>query len=145
MPLEYLTEDRLLADMLFAYGTLGPADLEIAARDGWAADAVRGRLFHLGPYPALIDLDREDARWVEGFVRPVTERELIERLDPYEGVNEGLYQRAATISRGGRRVWVYVYARPIPPGARELFRAWHERDSATTDFGERPGSGERNF
>lgn len=129
-------------DLLFAYGTLGPIDPRNAARDGWAADAVRGRLFDLGPYPGLIDLDHVDARWVEGFVRPVTERELIERLDPYEGLHEGLYQRRAAISRGGRRVWVYVYARPIPTGGRELFRPWHERNPSTTDFGERAGSGE---
>jgi gamma-glutamylcyclotransferase (GGCT)/AIG2-like uncharacterized protein YtfP len=42
--------------LLFAYGTLMPADPVAAARQGWRRDAVRGRLYDLGPYPALIDL-----------------------------------------------------------------------------------------
>src|SRR4051812_6485646 len=37
--------------LLFAYGTLAPGGPEEAALDGWTADAVRGRLFDLGPYP----------------------------------------------------------------------------------------------
>ena len=46
-----------MSSRLFAYGTLMPADAAAVARQGWTADAVRGRLFDLGPYPGLIDLD----------------------------------------------------------------------------------------
>src|SRR3982751_6575994 len=77
--------------LLFAYGTLAPDGPRRAALGGWVADAVRGRLFDLGPYPALIDPDAPGAGWIEGFVRPVDPDELSGRLDPYEGVYEGLY------------------------------------------------------
>jgi hypothetical protein len=45
-----------VTSLLFAYGTLMPADPVAAARQGWRRDAVRGRLYDLGPYLALIDL-----------------------------------------------------------------------------------------
>lgn len=107
-------------DLLFAYGTLAPASAEDAARDGWLPDALRGRLFDLGPYPAVVDLDGPNAYWVEGYARYTDLGELRGPLDTYEGVGEGLYRRVPATTRAGRRVWVYVYARPLPPGAREL-------------------------
>ncbi len=112
---------------LFAYGTLGPADATAATRDGWSADAVRGRLFDLGPYPALIDLDDPEADWVSGHVRQTDERELVERLDPYEGVDEGLFERRETFTRSGRRVWVYVYLPCLPQWARRPLTQWSGR------------------
>jgi gamma-glutamylcyclotransferase (GGCT)/AIG2-like uncharacterized protein YtfP len=111
-------------DLLFAYGTLGPRNARDSALGGWVPDAVRGRLFDLGPYPALVDLDAPDAGWVEGDVRPVSRRELVERLDPYEGVPEGLYRRASTITRAGRHVWVYVYLSSPPQYARGPLSRW---------------------
>ncbi len=110
--------------LLFAYGTLAPEGPHAAARDGWVADAVRGRLFDLGPYPALVGCEDPDAGWVEGYVRTVTPGELVERLDPYEGVDEGLYRRVPAITRAGRRVWVYIYERPIPREARGPLTRW---------------------
>ena len=110
--------------LLFAYGTLAPADLDAALRHGWSADRVRGRLFDLGDYPALVDTDDPEAGWVEGFVRPVDVGELVERLDPYEGVNEGLYRRVATTTERGRHVWVYVYAQPLPRDAQGPMERW---------------------
>jgi hypothetical protein len=56
---------------LFAYGTLMLSDLSTLAREGWSADAVRGRLHDLGPYRGLIDLDVAGAGWVEG-TQPVS-------------------------------------------------------------------------
>ncbi len=109
---------------LFAYGTLAPDGPAAAARGGWVADAVRGRLFDLGPYPALVDCEDPSAGWVEGFARDVSEDELLQRLDPYEGVGEGLYRRVAATTRAGRRVWVYVYARPVPEEARGPLTRW---------------------
>jgi gamma-glutamylcyclotransferase (GGCT)/AIG2-like uncharacterized protein YtfP len=114
----------MMPTLLFAYGTLAPEGPEQASRDGWEADAVRGRLFDLGPYPALVDQGDPDGGWVEGYVRPVDPAELIEHLDPYEGVDEGLYRRVAAETRGGRRAWVYVYARPLPPTARGPLSRW---------------------
>lgn len=109
---------------LFAYGTLMRANPEEAAREGWLADAVRGRLYDLGPYPALIDLDDPGVGWVEGFVRPVTLRELVERLDPWEEVDRGLYRREETTTRSGCRVWVYVYEGTWPTTARGPLDRW---------------------
>jgi gamma-glutamylcyclotransferase (GGCT)/AIG2-like uncharacterized protein YtfP len=113
-----------MPELLFAYGTLGPPGSEAVAQGGWIADAVRGRLFDLGPYPALVDADDPDADWVEGHVRPVAPRELSEFLDPYEGVDEGLFRRDEVTTRAGRRVWVYVFARPVPPTARGPLVRW---------------------
>ena len=110
--------------LLFAYGTLVPRDVGLRDAEGWIGDAVRGRLFDLGPYPGLIDLDDPGAVWVEGYVRPVLAEELRDRLDPYEAVAEGLYRREAATARSGRRVWIYVYARPIPPDAVGPIERW---------------------
>jgi indolepyruvate decarboxylase len=119
-----------MSHRIFAYGTLMPADPEAAEHPGWQRDAVRGRLFDLGPYPALVDLDDPSAGWVEGFVRPVEVNELESRLDPWEGVAEGLYRRVETTTRASCRVWVYVYNRPLPPGARGPFARWEGRRRA---------------
>ena len=111
-------------ELLFAYGTISPRNPAEAARGDWTADAVRGRLFDLGPYPALVDCECPDAGWVEGYVRAVDRAELTERLDPYEGVDEGLYRRSISTTRAGRLVWLYVYARPIPTHARGPLSRW---------------------
>ncbi len=111
--------------LLFAYGTLVPRDPLERARLNWQPDAVRGRLYDLGPYPGLLDLNAEGAPWVEGFCRPVEHDELIHRLDPYEAVAEGLYRRERTPTREGRTVWVYVYNRPLPQAARGPIDSWH--------------------
>lgn len=106
---------------LFAYGTLGP---RFEPRDDWRADAVRGRLFDLGPYPVLVDWDDPEAPWVEGHVRPVTCEELEGRLDAYEGVAEGLFRREAATTRAGRVAWVYVFARDVPQYAKGPLPRW---------------------
>src|SRR5271168_2874111 len=103
-----------------------PADPEKAARRGWRPDAVRGRLYDLGPYPALIDLDDPTADWVEGFAGPVEPAEL-ERHDRWEDVESGLYRRALTTTRNNEVAWVYTYARPLPADARGPLTRWQKR------------------
>lgn len=110
--------------LLFAYGTLGPSDSRSVVRDGWDSDAVRGRLFDLGAYPALVDWDDPRAGWVEGHVREVDPIELQQRLDPYEGVSEGLFRRLVLRTRSGRVVWVYVYPHPVPGTAVGPLPRW---------------------
>jgi len=112
---------RQAPELLFAYGTLGPVGPD---RAGWVADAVRGRLFDLGPYPALVDWDDPTSPWVDGYVRSVDQVELLERLDPYEGVDEGYYMRVAVRTRHRRWAWVYTYPHPLPPGARGPLARW---------------------
>jgi indolepyruvate decarboxylase len=116
--------------LLFAYGTLMPRDRDSAERGGWRPDAVRGRLFDLGPYPALIDLDDPKAGWVEGFVRPVDLEELETRLDPWEEVDRGVFRRIQTVTRGSCLAWVYVYGRPLPLQARGPVDRWDGRRRA---------------
>ncbi len=123
-----MTGPSSTARLLFAYGTLIPHDPTSLHREGWSPDAVRGRLYDLGPYPGLVDLDDPGASWVEGYVRPVTDGELVDRLDPYEGVEEGLYRRDMTITRAGRPAWIYTYARPLPATARGPIGRWRGND-----------------
>jgi len=111
--------------LLFAYGTLAPETPDVASQEGWMADAVRGRLYDLGPYPALVDHDDQDAGWVEGYIRPVSLDQLTGSLDSYEGVGDGLYRRVEATTREGRQVWVYVYARPVPPSAIGPLPRWN--------------------
>ncbi len=111
--------------LLFTYGTLAPENPDVAKEEGWVADAVRGRLYDLGPYPALVDHEDTEADWVEGYVRTVSWDQLVGSLDSYEGVNEGLYRRVATTTREGRQVWLYVYARPLPPSALGPLSRWN--------------------
>ena len=106
---------------LFAYGTLMPCGPESAARQGWEPDAVRGRLFDLGPYPGLIDIGDPMAGWVEGFVRRGLSPELLRQLDAYEG---SLYQRVRTTTRRHCVVWVYVYNGPLPRDAGGPLTRW---------------------
>jgi gamma-glutamylcyclotransferase (GGCT)/AIG2-like uncharacterized protein YtfP len=113
-----------MAALLFAYGTLMPGDHEAVARGGWSPDAVRGRLYDLGPYPALVGLDEPAAGWVEGYVRPVEQEELDGPLDRWEDVRGGVYVRCLTTTRNHRRAWVYVYNRPLPPQARGPLPRW---------------------
>lgn len=109
--------------LLFAYGTLMPRDAATALERGWSVDAVRGRLYDLGPYPALVDLDDQSAGWVEGYVRSVQAAEL-ETFDRWEAVDEGMYRRVLTRTRDGRHVWVYVYGLTLPPESRGPFVRW---------------------
>ncbi len=109
---------------LFAYGTLMPRDPESAAEQGWEPDAVRGRLFDLGPYPALVDVGDPAAGWVEGYVRSGVSTEMMRQLDAYEETDSGLYRRVGTMSRSGNAVWVYVYSGPLPREARGPLDRW---------------------
>jgi indolepyruvate decarboxylase len=111
--------------LLFVYGTLAPLDEESANREGWLADAVRGRLYDLGPYPALVGHENPTADWVRGYVRTVTWEQLTGIIDSYEGVAEGLFRRVETTSRDGRVVWVYVFAQPVPPTALGPLTRWN--------------------
>jgi gamma-glutamylcyclotransferase (GGCT)/AIG2-like uncharacterized protein YtfP len=111
--------------LFFAYGTLAPLDAEMAIAEGWEADAVRGRLYDLGPYPALVDLADQNANWVEGYVRSVTWELLTERLDPYEGVDTGPYRRVSATTRAGKEVWLYVYGQVLPTTAIGPTAKWN--------------------
>ena len=105
-------EPTRFPEFLFVYGTLGPRNSDDVQRYGFVADCVRGHLYDLGPYPALIDHLDPSAPWVEGHVRPVTEVELRTILDPFEGVHEGLFKRVISQTKQGLWVWLYLFSRP---------------------------------
>jgi gamma-glutamylcyclotransferase (GGCT)/AIG2-like uncharacterized protein YtfP len=113
-----------MTNLLFAYGTLVPRQGTRLVREGWVADAVRGRLYDLGAYPGLVDVDDPSAGWVLGYVRPVTPDELEGPLDRYEEVGRGLFRRIRTTTRDNRSVWIYLYSRPVPPEARGPLDRW---------------------
>lgn len=121
---------------LFVYGTLGPP-YDPAPR-GWSLDAVRGLLYDLGRYPALVRWDDPRAPWVEGAIRDVDLNELRTRLDPYEAVDDGLFSRVETTTRAGVRVWVYVYARPLPQWAKGPIERWDPRTEGRLDVSTPP-------
>jgi gamma-glutamylcyclotransferase (GGCT)/AIG2-like uncharacterized protein YtfP len=112
-----------MSSQLFAYGTLMPRDASEAVAGGWSADAVTGRLYDMGPYPALVDLDDPTAGWVEGYLREVDPAEL-EALDRYEEVGVGPYRRVQTQTRDGVLAWVYVYFETLPQETRGPLACW---------------------
>jgi gamma-glutamylcyclotransferase (GGCT)/AIG2-like uncharacterized protein YtfP len=113
-----MTGDAMTGDhfLLFAYGSLKTADASVAARELlWGCErvgsgTVRGTLYDLGDYPALL-LGGTDE--VEGAVWrcPV---EVLSALDRYEGTAAGLFRRVAT-RVAGRGCWLYVAGPRLGP------------------------------
>ncbi len=107
-----------MSDRLFVYGTLlpglaPPAVAATAARLRPLGPAtVPGRLYDLGPYPALVPDPAGESR-VHGelLALPAVAADLLAALDRYEG---GQYRRVATtaVRADGGEVacWVYEYA-----------------------------------
>lgn len=114
---------------LFTYGSLKAAGVSGAAHellagcDRVAEGTVRGTLYDIGDYPALL-LSGTDM--VRGVVwRCPSER--LRALDAYEGTEAGLFRRSAT-RVGGRACWVYVagprLGRRLLPEARITEGEW---------------------
>lgn len=93
---------------LFTYGSLasvaaGPAAELLAGCERVTEASVRGTLYDLGDYPALL---LSGSTEVPGVIwRCPVER--LPRLDAYEGVDEGLFRRVG-VEVGGVGCWVYV-------------------------------------
>lgn len=119
---------------LFVYGTLkDPEALTRLLGDGaWreiGTGTVRAALYDLGDYPGLTESQsNEDS--VPGMVIEAADPAVaLARLDSYEGVHDGLYERRELSVRldGGRdvRAWVYVYLRAV--AGRRRIPAWPPR------------------
>lgn len=99
---------------LFTYGTLlssgdaGTELLEPCERVG--VGAVRGTLYDLGDYPALL-LSGDDEVQGEIWRCPASR---LPALDAYEGVADGLFRRAA-VRVDGCACWVYVAGPRLGP------------------------------
>ena len=105
---------------LFAYGTLKDPG-RLAAVVGpttrsrvLGAGRVRGILYDAGDYPALRP-SRSLADSVPGLLLELDGDAVLARIDAYEGVDSGLYERRRCVVRldDGRRAsaWTYLYNR----------------------------------
>ncbi|HEY1378556.1 MAG TPA: gamma-glutamylcyclotransferase family protein [Gemmataceae bacterium] len=120
---------------IFLYGTLlpalvrGPIAAAVARLRPLGPATVPGRLYDLGPYPALVS-DPAGALRVAGelFQLPADAADLLAELDEYEGTQ---YRRVATTAAlpDGRSAacWVYEYAGDVT-GATAIvcgdYRRW---------------------
>jgi gamma-glutamylcyclotransferase (GGCT)/AIG2-like uncharacterized protein YtfP len=105
--------------LLFVYGTLKePRRLEalIGTVSQWRAcghGTVQGRLYDVGPYPALVaSADTNDQ--VPGvLIELASGSAALARLDAYEGVADGWYERrriSMRLTDGTRQdAWAYIY------------------------------------
>ncbi len=102
--------------LLFAYGSLIAADAPPAAREllrgceRVGPGTVRGTLYDLGDYPALL-VAGDDAVSGEVWRCP---HETLAALDRYEGVAEGLFRRVG-VEVEGRGCWTYVAGPRLGP------------------------------
>lgn len=101
---------------LFAYGTLagkGSASELMAGCERVASAAVRGTLYDIGEYPALL-LSGSDR--VEGEIWRCP-ADLLPRLDHYESVRAGLFRRVG-VTVEGMPCWAYVAGPSLGPRLR---------------------------
>lgn len=110
-------------ELLFVYGTLlheGRLRFVVGEASRWhrlGSGTIAGRLYNVGPYPAL-RLSRRAHELVPGMVLEFCDgRDALACLDQYEDVAGGLYVRQRVVARlsdnGERQVWVYVYNRSV--------------------------------
>ncbi|MGL4463722.1 MAG: gamma-glutamylcyclotransferase family protein [Planctomycetia bacterium] len=99
---------------LFVYGLLQSGKRPPATTSAAVADAVRGDLYDLGPYPTAVRVGDPAADWIEGETLTIDDAEL-PALDEFEDVAGGLYRRLRTTTRNGLTAWVYEYLPLIPP------------------------------
>jgi len=109
--------------LLFAYGKLQPGQKQPRSMSRAWPDSVRGLLYDLGPFPAAVKIDATE-QWLRGYVLEIAENELVGDLDSYEEVDKGQYRRIRTVTEAGFDVWIYEYARPLPPGAAGPIDGW---------------------
>lgn len=99
---------------IFVYGTLrrgGPAEALLRGCRWLGPAEVTGTLYDVGGrYPALV---LEGATPVRGEVWSGPD-EALERLDEYEGVEEGLFRRVV-VEIGGEPCWAYVAGPALVP------------------------------
>jgi gamma-glutamylcyclotransferase (GGCT)/AIG2-like uncharacterized protein YtfP len=114
-----------MGELLFVYGTLLPGHAPKSMRalcdrlTHIGPASIAGRLYDLGPYPAVVTGGDE---CVLGELLEVDGDDTWRELDRYEGCprpgeGDGLFRRVRTIatSESGDRLdcWVYVYNRDL--------------------------------
>jgi len=112
---------------VFVYGTLrrgGRADAMLHGCEHVGVRTIRGTLYDVnGAYPALVP---DGGGEVEGEVWRCP-ASLLKRLDEYEGVGEGLYERVV-LEVEDTPCWTYVAGRALEqaltPGRRIASGVW---------------------
>ena len=104
--------------LLFIYGTLkrGHCRAPLLAGQQFLETTRTSpiyRLFNCGTYPGLVRAEDDDGLAVEGEVWKV-DKDCLALLDEEEGVDVGLYERAAVELQGGpRHVQGYLYPHDV--------------------------------
>lgn len=119
---------QIRPDLVFVYGTLKDSRrLRAMLRDvsRWrilGTGTIVGRLYDLGPYPALVASSDASDRVPGLLVKLESGDAGLARLDEYEDVAHGLYVRQQAEVRldddSARQAWVYVYCRPVDGAPR---------------------------
>ena len=110
-------------DGLFVYGTLLPDEANggLVKHLKSIPAKVRGDLYQMpAGYPAL-HLDGTD--WVHGEYLFEPESRLLQILDVYEGVHEGLYSRVhvdVIVGLVRHKAWTYVMKNPKKKGGHRI-------------------------
>ncbi|MFM1651832.1 gamma-glutamylcyclotransferase [Brevibacillus sp. B_LB10_24] len=120
---------------VFVYGTLLPGESNHHVVKPYLVQSqpgrVRGRLYDIGAYPALV-LD-EQADWVEGEWHCIREEGLrdLDELEGYTGEAHNREYERVWIQDGeaDRSGWVYVYgdSRGYPPIPEGSWRHWRKQ------------------
>ncbi|WP_019122314.1 gamma-glutamylcyclotransferase family protein [Brevibacillus massiliensis] len=120
---------------VFVYGTLLPGECNHHVVKPYLIQTepgrVRGRLYDIGAYPALV-LD-ETGDWVEGEWHGISAEGLkdLDELEGYSGEGQSNeYDRVWVEDREANRAgWVYVYgdSRGYPPIPGGSWRQWRKR------------------
>lgn len=115
-------------DLLFVYGTLrrncpGGAHQQYLAGARFIANArVRGRLYQVSYYPALVLGSDQENSWVTGEVYRLAGVAQLQMLDVYEecdypALPEQEYQRRLCdlVTDAGETIqaWIYAWQRPV--------------------------------
>ena len=110
---------------LFVYGTLksgsGHVFARLLHRNARLAGRARmpGKLYRVGHYPGMLPSE-DPADWVQGEVCIMRHpRQLLKRLDAYEGPAFERVSRTAWLENGAETTaWVYLYRGPVDPAQR---------------------------
>ena len=114
---------------LFVYGTLltGEANHHIIAPYLLAAEpgAIRGKLYNVGPYPALMLSESRVDGMIVGEWMIIREAGLpaLDRLEQFYGPGDlrNEYERVRVVDiDGNREGWVYLYVRQDPRSFPEI-------------------------
>ncbi len=119
----------MATDLLFVYGTLrrgcttGAHDKYLATAEFIAPARVRGKLYKVSYYPALVlEHNLQDSQWINGEVYRLSDAAQLIELDAYEECDYPAlptqeYQRKLhdVITDAGEKlqVWIYAYQHPI--------------------------------